>query len=324
VRWVLVLAVDAGGSGTRAALVDGDGTVLGTARAGPAQATLPPATLAAALTALLGRLPVPDSPLTTVAGFAGAGRPEGALRAERALRAALSAVGGSAQTLRVTTDAHIALWAVAPGTPAAAAVLIAGTGSMALAGMPGGPVARAGGWGRYLGDEGGGFWMGRRAMEAVGRQADGRSQGGGALAGATLAALGLPDAHALTLAAPHLWADPARVAALAPVVLDLARSGDPEASELVAQAGGALADILVAARRAAHLAPDAPTGLAGGLWRGADDTLRAALPAGVAATCRPLRVPPVLGAACSALSPAAVAAVVRAWAAAPAWAATLA
>lgn len=319
-----VLAIDAGGSGSRAALVADDGTVLGVARDGPSPSTLPPAVLQARVTALIGRLGGPGSPLTAVAGFAGAGRPEGAVLAEAALRAALAAGGMSAQTLRITTDAHIALWAVAPETPAPVAVLIAGTGSIALAGRPDGPVTRAGGWGRYLGDEGGGFWLGRRAMEAIGRQADGRSPVGGALAGATLAALGLPDAHALTLAAPHLWADPARVAALAPVVLDLARSGDPEAGELVAQAGAALADILVAARRAAHLAPDAPTGLAGGLWRSPGNPLRAALPAEVAATCRPLRVPPVLGAACSVLPHEAVAVLVRSWEAAPAWVEALA
>jgi len=334
-----VLAIDAGGSSSRALMVDDGGSVLSAVRGGPAGAGLPPEALAEALGGLLGTLRVqanaPDTEaVLVVAGFAGAGRPEGARRAEYGLRAALAAAGLRPARLDVTTDVHIALRAVAPGSAGPAAVLVAGTGSIALAGVPGGATARAGGWGRYLGDEGGGFWLGRRALEAVGRFADGRSPDAGPLARAALEALGLRDIDALTLAAPGLWAQPARVAALAPAVLALARSADPAASALVGEAGEALAGILLQARRAAALGPEAPTGLAGGLWLAAETgpgwsggPLRAALlralPPDVAATCRPLPVPPVVGAACSALAPPAAATLTRACAAGSRWAPTL-
>lgn len=313
-----------------------DGAVLAAASAAGASAALPEPTLTAALRGLLARLPArsaagpPAAPgglrgVEVVAGFAGAGRPAGAERARRALETALRAAGLCPRSLALITDAELALAAVAPGSAAPVAVLIAGTGSIALAGTPGGPVARAGGWGRWLGDEGGGFWLGWRALCAVGRGADGRGGGGGPLPAAVLAALGMGDADALVEAAPGLWGEPARVAALAPLVLRLAGEGEPVAAGLVAEGGYALAELLVAARRRAALPPEAPTGLAGGLWRGGA-ALRAALlgalPPGVGRGCRPLAVPAVVGGACTRLPPAAAARLVRSAGAGP-WAAAL-
>ena len=53
-------------------------------------------------------------------------------------------------------------------------VLIAGTGSIAYGVNHDGFAARAGGWGYVLGDEGSGYWIGRQALAAVVREADGR------------------------------------------------------------------------------------------------------------------------------------------------------
>jgi N-acetylglucosamine kinase-like BadF-type ATPase len=53
-------------------------------------------------------------------------------------------------------------------------VIIAGTGSIAYGRDAAGRTARAGGWGYLLGDEGGGFWIGRAALSAVVRHFDGR------------------------------------------------------------------------------------------------------------------------------------------------------
>ena len=53
-------------------------------------------------------------------------------------------------------------------------VIVAGTGSIAYGRNARGEAARAGGWGYVLGDEGSGYWIGRLALRAVVRQADGR------------------------------------------------------------------------------------------------------------------------------------------------------
>ena len=80
-------------------------------------------------------------------------------------------IGARARIL-VTNDALIALVAgagVGPGV-----VVIAGTGSIAYGRNAHDEAARAGGWGYILADEGSGFWIGRQALRAVVRAADGR------------------------------------------------------------------------------------------------------------------------------------------------------
>ena len=53
-------------------------------------------------------------------------------------------------------------------------MIISGTGSIAFGRNGRNQAARAGGWGHVLGDEGSGYWIGRQALRAVVRAADGR------------------------------------------------------------------------------------------------------------------------------------------------------
>ena len=91
-------------------------------------------------------------------------------------------IGHKAPVL-VVNDALVALEAGAGDGPGI--VLIAGTGSICYGRNEEGQAARAGGWGYMLGDEGSGWWIGRRALSAVMRQFDGR--GPATLADATRA-----------------------------------------------------------------------------------------------------------------------------------------
>src|SRR3954470_11299987 len=54
--------------------------------------------------------------------------------------------------------------------------IVAGTGSIAYGRNARGEAAHAGGWGYVLGDEGSGYWIGRFALRAVVRHADGRGR----------------------------------------------------------------------------------------------------------------------------------------------------
>src|SRR5256885_377154 len=56
-------------------------------------------------------------------------------------------------------------------------IVSAGTGSIAYARDPAGQLHRAGGYGWQLGDEGGGDWLGRRALGVPARAQDGRGGG---------------------------------------------------------------------------------------------------------------------------------------------------
>jgi len=66
----------------------------------------------------------------------------------------------------ITNDALIALVAAVGHEPGI--VIVCGTGSIAYGRNRDDIAGRAGGWGWVLGDEGSGYWIGRRALRAVG------------------------------------------------------------------------------------------------------------------------------------------------------------
>lgn len=167
----LILGIDGGGTGCRAALADADGQILARADGGPANiASDPDAALgnilavaknalvqavgSSAATAELPRLRV-------VMGLAGANVTASVAR----LRAGLPFTA-----LRVESDAMIAvIGALRDGDGIVAAV---GTGSV-FARQLGGRITTIGGHGLVLGDEGSGAWLGRALLAASLRAVDG-------------------------------------------------------------------------------------------------------------------------------------------------------
>ncbi|MGW0838639.1 BadF/BadG/BcrA/BcrD ATPase family protein [Streptomyces sp. NPDC002787] len=180
-----VVGLDAGGTRTRAVLAEsGDGRVRGEGVAGPGNAlTVPGAVLADHLAEALAQA-VPEGlrgrVVAVAGGFAGAGHQRqgaeepGRVRAEAALATALDRVGITAATVGVHSDIETT-FAAAPGHPADGLVLVAGTGAVAARIAGRAPTATSGGDGWLLGDDGGGFWIGRAAVRAALRAADGRS-----------------------------------------------------------------------------------------------------------------------------------------------------
>lgn len=69
----------------------------------------------------------------------------------------------------VTTDAMTALYGSFEGNEGM--ILICGTGSV-LYGYSNGEITRVGGWGRIIGDEGSGYWIGKRALNLVMKEYD--------------------------------------------------------------------------------------------------------------------------------------------------------
>lgn len=74
--------------------------------------------------------------------------------------------------LLVENDGFAALLGATNGEPGI--LVIAGTGSIAFGVNKAGETARSGGWGHRVGDEGSGYWIGKQAVTAVLRAADGR------------------------------------------------------------------------------------------------------------------------------------------------------
>jgi len=130
--------------------------------------------------------------------------------------------------------------------------VVAGTGVAALAAPEhDGPPKIIGGHGYLLGDEGGGFWIGRHGLRAALRCADGRGPAT-ALAGAAERRFGaLDDLHVRL----HTGERPVNaIAQFAPDVLEAAAAGDAAANDIIDEAAG---ELLLIAR-------------AGAVWAGAD------------------------------------------------------
>jgi N-acetylglucosamine kinase-like BadF-type ATPase len=258
----LVVGLDVGGTRIRAVLAPAvGGPPLGHGRAGPGNAISVPAPLLADRLAEAIGLAVPparrDRVRAVVGGFAGAARtsPD-----EPGRRAALAALGLALDRLGIAaaTDVYSdieAAFASAPGTPADGLALVAGTGSVAarIAGRD--CVATVDGNGWLLGDDGSGFWIGRGAVRAALRMADGRGNPtvlAGSVARALLSAGELPEVlpaeptgtwssaareRYRMLLVPTVMAEPpVRLARLAPLVARAARNGDAVAAAILAEA----------------------------------------------------------------------------------------
>lgn len=166
-------------------------------------------------------------------GMAGVDRPQEA----NAVRRILERIAVT-RHLVVVNDALVALEAGAPDQ--AAIVVISGTGSIAYGRDHRGRAARSGGWGYVLADEGSGYWLGRQALQAVMREADGR----GPETSLTRRLL----AHYHVVRAPDLGRavyagdlQPAAIARLATEVQGAADDGDPVANRIITQGAAELA-----------------------------------------------------------------------------------
>jgi len=146
--------------------------------------------------------------------------------------------------IEVVGDMVIAMQAafhVGPGV-----IVIAGTGSIAYGRNVKGEVARAGGWGFAISDEGSGHWIGRSAVAASMRAYDeGRSDGPSVLFESIMKSWGVSTREqAVVVANGALNAGSAKdFAALLPAVLAAAAAGDGTARAVLRQAGVELATL---------------------------------------------------------------------------------
>jgi len=258
----MVLGIDAGGTKTVGLLSDGSEQVL-------AQARGPGANLAA-----MGELEIEKVLHQVISdvlserhlridaiclGMAGVDRPQEAA----VVLGILMRIGQRARAL-VVNDALIALEAGAPVEPGI--VIIAGTGSIAY-GRTGLRAARSGGWGHVLADEGSGYWLGRQALRAVMREADGRGPKT-ALSQRLFAHYDVTRAQDLVREIyPPGGLRPTAIATLAGHVQGAAEEGDATASLIISVGAAELATAAESVARRLGLFECAIV-LAGGIFRG--------------------------------------------------------
>jgi glucosamine kinase len=231
------MGVDAGGSKT-AAIVAEEATILSRATGPGAKMRAGKGIACATVIAEVGRRALGEVGRlradVLVAGVAGAGREEDREELRQALR-----TEDFASQVVIVGDTELALAAAFEDRPGI--VVTAGTGSMALARDRTGRLHRAGGLGWQMGDEGSGYAIGRAALGAVGRAADGRSPR------TELLPLLLRITHSDTLDQLVRWAAAAgvpEVAALAPAVFEAAQMGDTIAAGIMDYAARELAALV--------------------------------------------------------------------------------
>jgi N-acetylglucosamine kinase-like BadF-type ATPase len=200
------------------------------------------------------------TPVAACLGIAGVDRE----RDGQTIRSVVRRLGFRERVL-IVNDALIAL--VAGGGIGPGLVLVSGTGSIAYGVSPDGVAARAGGWGSALGDEGSAYWIGRRALAAVTREADGRGPAT-RLTTLVLERLSLTRPQQLIAVIYEGGHDPRAIAELAAIVERARSEGDAVATEILRQAAAELT--LAAASVVTRLSmrgAQFPTFLSGGMLR---------------------------------------------------------
>jgi N-acetylglucosamine kinase-like BadF-type ATPase len=245
------LALDAGGTSTRAVVVDASGRAYGHGSASggnPTAAGIGEAAAAIGSAAEQAVAGSSGSDRPTLALIAMAGEKTAAFRANVSSR--LAALG-----VRDVVLEHDLLGVFHSGTAARDGyVLIAGTGTVAARIRAGGLDRVAGGKGWLLGDAGGGFWIGHAVARAVVAALDGQ-QSDTALTGLVLEAMGVKAdtdnaagrAEALRQLVSGVYArPPIALADFAP--LAFAVHDDRVARPILVAASAVLADLLSAVR----------------------------------------------------------------------------
>ena len=258
----IFLGIDGGGSKTSCLIGDetsilGSGSAAGSnlVRVGETQAR---EALATAIRQACAVAQVVPSQIQRVCvGLAGAARPE--IR-DRVLQIVSELIPGDVE---VVGDIVIVLQAAF--SDGLGVIVIAGTGSIAYGRNSEGDTARAGGWGFAISDEGSGHWIGRSFVAAAIRACDeGEDQNPRALE-SLMKSWRLETREQLIPAANAT--PPPDFAALFPMVLSLADSGDPIAREVLLQAGTELAKLAgTVIRRLFPQSHSVPVAMSGGVF----------------------------------------------------------
>lgn len=222
----LFLGMDAGGTRTRAVLVDANGRIWGKGEAGPAnyhnvglaRVTKELRAAAGAAWIAAGKKPQPAA-----CAFVGAAGVKAAIDIAQVTVAAEKAGLAAPGRVQVENDLTNALAGGLAGRPGIA--LIAGTGTNCLGRDATGASRMVGGWGWLIDDVGGGIGLALAAMRVAAKSADHLAPTTRLLP-AVLAFLGLSEPNELLA---RLYAQPWTVeelAGFAPVVTRLAAEGD--------------------------------------------------------------------------------------------------
>ena len=232
----IFLGIDGGGSKTSCLIGDqtsilGVGTAAGSNPIRVGEARTREALAAAIRQACSVANVTPEKIDRVCVGVAGAAQPEIAELVSQIISELIPC------EIEVFGDMVIALEAAFRSGPGV--VAIAGTGSIVYGRNVEGQVARAGGWGFAISDEGSGHWIGRAALAAAMRVGDEGQDSNTRLLENLMKSWSLETRDQLVLTANAT--PPSNFATLFPAVLSTAESGDAIARDVLCRAGAELA-----------------------------------------------------------------------------------
>lgn len=237
------VGVDGGGTKTRAIVTNESGQLLGEGQGGAANPHRvgwkdAVANIADAVRQALRQARLSEAQIAAAGfGIAGVSHPIHYHTMQDALERALDI-----EHMELVTDAKAALTGALDGKPGV--IVIAGTGSIALGVNAAGEEARSGGYGPTFSDEGSAYDISRRALKAIAAACEGRAPET-RLSERFFRELGIASATDLPSVIYTEDARPAKIAALAEVVAEVAQAGDEVARQILAEAGAELGQLAV-------------------------------------------------------------------------------
>lgn len=179
-RKPLVIGVDGGGTKTIALAADPSGNILARRESGASNVNVvgldgTARSLHRVITECCDDVRCPPDELTSIVlALAGAGDDVVRQRISDAVNELFAQEGRKPLPISVESDSRAALEGAFDGGPGV--VIVAGTGSIVIGKTDRGAVLTVGGWGRILGDEGGGFFIGREALRSLALHLDRRGE----------------------------------------------------------------------------------------------------------------------------------------------------
>jgi len=169
----------------------------------------------------------PDDIASILIGTTGAGRQSDAQKLKNDFIQYAQSKGYFFQSFNVDSDARIALEGAFSGGPGS--LLIAGTGSVIFGKDKNNNIHRVGGYGRLIGDEGSGNTLGRRGLNQIAKELDGR--GDKTLLTEILKRdFGITDSSKLIT---EVYRNNFDIASFAPKVIEAAQNGDRIANKIL-------------------------------------------------------------------------------------------
>ncbi len=238
-----VIGIDGGGMKTEAVVASIEGEILGVGLGGTSNINIASKnevaeSLRNAITKAIEMSKVKGKALIGVLGVAGTERK----KCKEIIREIAYEID-FADRIIVTSDATIALFSATGMKPGI--IIISGTGSIALGINNRGIIARAGGWGYLLDDEGSGYWIGLKALREVMRMYNGRGSKT-ILKHAIMEHLNINDLQDLVTMIYTGRLSISEIASISKIVTKCAEMGDEVALNIMKEAGRKLAEMIIA------------------------------------------------------------------------------